>query len=384
MQDGGVGGGNGIHSVQLNDDYTLTLTFDDGTSYTTPSIRGATGIAGANGTNGKDGTSVTHSWNGTALTITSASGTSSANLKGETGATGAKGDKGDKGDTGAQGPQGEQGIQGPKGDKGETGAQGPKGDKGDTGVTGPQGPKGDTGATGPKGADGKTPVKGTDYWTAADQESIVQQVITALGTPVFGRVDADNTITLNGALADGTYNIVYENGAGDVTEIGTFNHNYIPEPTYTNLLVPSACTINKRTNSSGVIADGVGVFVTDYIYIGDVMANGGTNVLHYKGLYFRSDNWVNGTYDVYTYICYFRGDKTFITGSNENYRISDDILTAEGDYVKSLNANYTDAKYIRVTATIVPNPSAKTAVTALESVSQLVNCKLALNETITD
>lgn len=74
--------GNGIKSAVLNADYTLTLTFDDGTSYTTPSIRGATGGSG------KDGVSVTHSWNGTTLTITSASGTSSANLKGDKGDTG--------------------------------------------------------------------------------------------------------------------------------------------------------------------------------------------------------------------------------------------------------------------------------------------------------
>ena len=38
--------GNGIKSVVLNSDYTLTLTFDNGTSYTTPSIRGATGATG--------------------------------------------------------------------------------------------------------------------------------------------------------------------------------------------------------------------------------------------------------------------------------------------------------------------------------------------------
>lgn len=38
--------GNGIASTVLNEDYTLTLNFDDGTSYTTPSIRGATGVAG--------------------------------------------------------------------------------------------------------------------------------------------------------------------------------------------------------------------------------------------------------------------------------------------------------------------------------------------------
>lgn len=138
--------GNGIKSAVLNADYTLKLTFDDGTSYTTPSIRGATGATGGTGatgkdgtsvtvksisessadggsnvitfsdgktitikngktggagSNGKDGTSATHSWNGTTLTITSASGTSSANLKGE------KGDKGDKGDTGSQGQKGD-------------------------------------------------------------------------------------------------------------------------------------------------------------------------------------------------------------------------------------------------------------------------------------
>ena len=137
---------------------------------------------------------------------------------------GAKGEKGDKGDTGAVGPQGPQGETGPKGadgnngtngitptigangnwylgstdttkpsrgakgdpgDKGETGdtgPQGPQGEKGDTGSTGPQGPQGDPGATGPQGPAGKTPVKGTDYWTAADQTSMVNDVLAALPT----------------------------------------------------------------------------------------------------------------------------------------------------------------------------------------------------------
>ena len=46
-QDGKTG--NGIKSAVLNADYTLTLTFDNGTKYTTPSIRGE------KGTDGKDG-----------------------------------------------------------------------------------------------------------------------------------------------------------------------------------------------------------------------------------------------------------------------------------------------------------------------------------------
>ena len=140
---------------------------------------------------------------------------------------GAKGDKGDKGDTGAVGPQGPQGETGPKGadgtngtngitptigangnwylgstdttkpsrgakgdkgdpgDKGETGdtgPQGPQGEKGDTGSTGPRGPKGNPGETGPQGPAGHTPVKGMDYWAAADQTSMVNDVLAALPT----------------------------------------------------------------------------------------------------------------------------------------------------------------------------------------------------------
>ena len=186
--------GNGIKSDVLNADYTLTLTFDDGASYTTPSIRGA---AGASGSNGKDGVSATHSWNGTVLTITSASGTSSADLKGEKGDTGAQGPKGDTGETGPQGPQGDTGPAGPQGEPGADGAKGDKGDKGDPGEQGIQGiqgiqgekgekgDKGDTGATGPQGpagADGKTPVKGTDYYTEADKAEMVNSVLSALPT----------------------------------------------------------------------------------------------------------------------------------------------------------------------------------------------------------
>lgn len=82
--------------------------------------------------------------------------------------------KGPKGDTGATGATG---ATGPKGD---TGAQGEPGAKGDTG---PQGPKGDPGATGPKGADGKTPVKGTDYFTAADIAEVAAEAAKKVSVP---------------------------------------------------------------------------------------------------------------------------------------------------------------------------------------------------------
>ena len=48
--------GNGIASVALNADYTLTLTFTNGASYTTPTpIRGATGATGPQGPQGDTG-----------------------------------------------------------------------------------------------------------------------------------------------------------------------------------------------------------------------------------------------------------------------------------------------------------------------------------------
>jgi hypothetical protein len=129
------------------------------------------------------------------------------------GEQGPKGDKGDRGETGPQGIQGEQGpkgaqgIQGPAGERGPQGETGPAGPQGKAftyddftpeqlsaltgpeGPEGPQGPKGDkgeTGATGttgpqgPAGSDGKTPVRGTDYWTAADIAEIKSYVDDAI------------------------------------------------------------------------------------------------------------------------------------------------------------------------------------------------------------
>lgn len=114
-------------------------------------VKGETGPQGPQGEKGADGT----------MTFEDLTPEQKASLKG---------DKGDKGDTGAAGPQGEPG---PKGDKGEPG---PKGDKGDTGETGAQGPQGEKGDP---GTNGTTPVKGVDYWTAADQTSIINQLKSA-------------------------------------------------------------------------------------------------------------------------------------------------------------------------------------------------------------
>ena len=266
--------GNGIASAELNADYTLTLSFDDGTSYTTPSIRGAAGEQGPKGDTG------------------------AAGPQGPAGADGVKGDKGDKGDTGAtgpQGPQGEQGIQGPKGDTGATGATGPQGPKGDSikGDTGSRGPgilkvsttpssyttstggqtptkrmalstikseasvsevlvgdmishsyylypiyyvdssyaytksgtsiRGASGAAGAAGATGPQGPAGNDYvLTDVDKTAIAAQVVNIVGNSVvYGVVDANNNIVFRGYLANGAYTLKYEDADGNTVDGGT-------------------------------------------------------------------------------------------------------------------------------------------------------------------
>lgn len=116
--------GNGVASAVLNDDYTLTLVFTDGTRYTTPSIRGLPGAKGADG---------------------------------------------------AQGPAGETGPIGPQG---EQGPQGDKGDKGDKGDTGPRGPAGTTGV-------GIASIKQTTTSTADDGNNVITVTLTDGTTSTF-------------------------------------------------------------------------------------------------------------------------------------------------------------------------------------------------------
>lgn len=49
-------------------------------------------------------------------------------------------------------------------------------------LKGARGDKGDPGLPGQKGADGKNPIKGADYWTVADKQDIVNDVLAALPT----------------------------------------------------------------------------------------------------------------------------------------------------------------------------------------------------------
>lgn len=192
--DSGAFDGKGISSVELNDDYTLTITFTDGTSETYGPIRGAQGE------------------------------------KGDPGAAGATGAIGAQGPQGERGPQGYQGIQGPQGVPGPTGATGNgissvvmnddytlsiwftdgtiyttpsiRGQQGQQGEKGERGPRGYIGPEGPEGPEG--PPGTTDYndlsnkptipSTAADVSALPDTTTYAASPSVGGPATRTNAI----------------------------------------------------------------------------------------------------------------------------------------------------------------------------------------------
>ena len=220
--------GNGIASTILNNDYTLTIQFTDGTSYTTPSIRGKIGPTGSRGPQGLTGeTGATG--NGIASTVLNDDFTLTVHFTDGTsyttpsirGATGPQGKQGEKGETGsgfkvlgyyATESTLSAAVTNPAaGDAYGVGTADPydiyiwdgvnrkwvnngilQGAKGEPGI---QGEQGVPGIQGPAGKDGKTPVKGTDYFTQADKQEIAEDAAALVD--LSGK---QNKITASGIL----------------------------------------------------------------------------------------------------------------------------------------------------------------------------------------
>ena len=104
--------------------------------------------------------------------------------KGDPGPQGEKGADGTIGKDGARGPAGPQGIQGERGPAGPQGIQGERGPAGPQGIQGERGIQGPAGADGRDGIDGKTPVKGTDYFTNAEINSIKIELKSYIDTEI--------------------------------------------------------------------------------------------------------------------------------------------------------------------------------------------------------
>lgn len=154
-----------------------------------------------------------------------------------------------------------------------------------------------------------TPVRGVDYWTEADQESIVQQVITALGTPVFGTVDENNVITLTGDLKTGTYTLKYEGSDGSKVNIGTVKIgeviNQIPISTDASGAVFNGVGYQSgyRINSSGNVVEQTGQNITGFIPCKN------TDIVRFTpDMFTTTDQNLAG----YNAIAVYKADRTFI------------------------------------------------------------------------
>ena len=174
-----TGGGAGSMDLRVADGY-IQYSRDGGTTWinliAVAELKGADGTpgtAGPAGAAGKDGHSpvVTATKSGKTTTI-SVDGAAIATV--EDGADGKPGAAGADGITPHIGDNGNWYL-------GSTDTGKPS--RGATGAPGKDGAKGDPGTP---GAAGHTPVKGTDYWTAADKQEIVNDVLAALpdGTEV--------------------------------------------------------------------------------------------------------------------------------------------------------------------------------------------------------
>ena len=273
--------GNGIASTILNNDYTLTIQFTDGTSYTTPSIRGKIGPTGSQGPQGLTGkTGATGNGiastvlnNDFTLTVHFTDGTSytTPSIRGATGPQGKQGEKGEPGSgfkvlgyyatesalsaavtnpaagdaygIGTSEPYDIYIWDGVNRKWVNNGAlQGAQGIQGEPGI---QGEQGVPGIQGPAGKDGKTPVKGTDYFTQADKQEIAEDAAALVD--LSGK---QNKITASGILKG--------NGAGGVSAAVPGTDYMVPIPVTASdngkflRVVNGAWAAVKIANANGV------------------------------------------------------------------------------------------------------------------------------------
>jgi hypothetical protein len=204
------------------------------------------------------------------------------------------------------------------------------------------------------------------------KEEIVQEVIAALGTPVFGRVDADNNIILTGELANGTYYLWYEDENGKQSEICIYNHTNEAE-TYTNMLPLSINSDGSqyvgtngedgyktgyRLNSSALETAQSGMCVTGFIPV----TYG--KIVKFKNITMKPR--AGDANNVYVYIHLY--DASFaktpdgtLTGNNDSFPVASDYVKFDTngnvteialtkDVFRYLKTEDTDFAYMRFSA----------------------------------
>ncbi len=298
--------GNGIISTLDNGDGTFTITYDDGTTFTTSDLRGA------NGNDGNGIASTTDNGDGTfTLTYDDGSTFTTSDL------TGPQGVQGIQGLTGATGPAGTNGINGTNGADGNGIAS--TTDNGDgtftftyddgttfttsdlTGPQGVQGVQGLTGATGPAGTNG------TNGTNGADGNGIASTTDNGDGTFTFTYDDATSQlINLQDNDRDSTNELQVLSLSNDTLSISNGNQVYIGLSSLVSQNIVAISSTNRDTLSC--------------VNLGTVIYNSTTN--KYEGSILSGltseaicPNLGGGG----PYNNYFSSGQTFTTGTNCGY-----------------------------------------------------------------
>ena len=172
--------GRGIQSVVLNADYTITFSYTDGTSYTTPqALRGEPGAAGQDGQDGQDGRGISGMSldDDNHLTVSYTDGTTYTtpqNLQGERGVSIT-----DFEQVGENATMTFFNIYFSNGNISQIAL--PKGEQGDRGETGPQGQKGDTVVLGEVGEYKLYNIGGTATDGAMTQDATTKAIAASNG-----------------------------------------------------------------------------------------------------------------------------------------------------------------------------------------------------------
>lgn len=202
---------------------------------------------------------------------------------------------------------------------------------------------------------------------------ITQMVIESLGgNPIFGYVDEDNNIIVQGNLADGTYSVKYEMEDGSTVNIG--NLVLAEEPAYTNVLGNYTHHLNKRySSSSGGLVDCNGML---HMYV--PMADVWNKTIRFKGLTdglqasSNNPSWF-ATNDSY-------GNLTSVTNKVlyqcPTYSYSNGIMSIAINNTAFGGNDYSHAAYLTVTVAV----NASAAITE----DSLANIIMTIDEEITD
>lgn len=207
-------------------------------------------------------------------------------------------------------------------------------------------------------------ISAEDVGNIATTEEIVQQVIAALGTPVFGRVDEDNNIILSGELADGTYTVKYEDAEGNLIDIGALTYgeeeivNQIPISTDTDgtIFNGKGWNANMRVSSSGTIKTQSGYELTGFIPFvkGDIL-RGSAGII---GLIVSGAASNTG----YNVLSLYNSSKTFIANIDLSASSTAEGMTINADdsfaFDSSLNSTVTESvAFVRVTTVNISDES---------------------------